>query len=110
MYGSECANLYSEKIKVISEKNSSNKAINEYCNGKPNFKAMSGIELLILEVPNHWLKKNIEIDELYYRDGIECDEQREYLKLQENYVRTYNVKMVECLESNKTCCSNKSKK
>ena len=108
VHASECVDFYSEKIKIISEINSENEAIHAYCSGEPNFKAMSGIEYLILEVPNHWLKKNIKVEELYYQDGIKCDEQRQHLQLQENYTRVYNIQMVKCLESSNSCCPNKA--
>lgn len=108
VYASDCKDTYSAKLKIMSGNNPTNEATLAYCSGKTKFKALSGIEYLILDVPDRWLKKNINIEELYYQDGIECDEQHQHLNLQDSYVRSFNIQMVKCLESGNACCPNTS--
>ena len=101
----ECSISYDKKINQITQSNPVNEAEQSYCNGEIKFKAMSGIEHLVLEVPERLLKENTTIEHVFYLDGILCNKHKKYLELQEKHVRSYNIQMVKCIESDKSCCS-----
>lgn len=104
----ECVRVYSDRVKEFKNTDGVKEAITAFCRGGAHFKALSGIEYLMLAVPQRWQNDTIPVEEIFYYDAIECDEQRQFLELQDAYVRAFNQQMVKCLETDRRCCSKRS--
>jgi hypothetical protein len=106
VFADDCVSVYGEKMKQLSNLNPQQEAKTAFCEGKPHFKALNGIEYLLVGVPKGWKNKKILVEEIFYYDGIKCDEHKLYLDVLENYARQFNIQMVSCLDGKGLCCFN----
>jgi hypothetical protein len=104
----DCTRVYSDRIEKLRSIDEAEEAITAFCRGKAHFKALTGIEYLVLGVPDRWKNSSIAVEGIFYYDAIECDKQREFLELQDTYVRIFNRQMVRCLETGQLCCPKRS--
>jgi hypothetical protein len=100
--------VYGDRTEKLESIVGVEEAITAFCNGRAHFKALTGVEYLMLGVPERWKNNSIAVEEIFYYDAIECDEQRKFLELQDTYVRTFNQQMVKCLETGRRCCPKRS--
>lgn len=104
----DCTRVYSDRIEKLKSIDGAREAIMMFCDGRAHFKVLTGVEYLMLGVPERWKNRSISVEEIFYYDAIECDEQHEFLELQDTYVRAFNQQMVECLETGRRCCPRQS--
>lgn len=105
-FAEDCTGVYDGKMKQLNNRDPQQEAKKAFCEGKPHLKALSGIEYLLVGVPEDWKNRKIPTEDIFYYDGIRCDEQKLYLDALENYTRQFNIKMVDCLDGKGLCCSN----
>lgn len=104
----DCTRVYSDRIEKLKSIDGTREAITAFCHGRAHFKALTGVEYLMLAVPDRWKNTSIAVEEIFYHDAIECDKQGEFLELRDTYVRTFNQQMVKCLETGRRCCPKRS--
>ena len=104
----DCTRVYSDRVEKLESIDGAEEAITAFCHGRAHFKALTGIEYLMLGVPDRWKNSSIAVEGIFYYDAIECDKQREFLDLQDTHVRTFNQQMVKCLETGQRCCPKRS--